>query len=175
MLKMLHDHAENLIIVNNFLPEITFKNLQEYFFDYFTEEDRNPKWYSLDQTHDRRDLCLHLLNFASNHFDLSNCAGYEFWCHHNTRPDHKIGSGWHHDKDELHYNQTGEFKFPICSIIYYVNVQYLTGGCLHVEDIKISPQNNRLVLIPPGKEHYVEKFDGKRTSMLVNPWDKVLE
>tara|TARA_B100002019_G_scaffold287380_1_gene299282 strand:+ start:1127 stop:1648 length:522 start_codon:yes stop_codon:yes gene_type:complete len=173
---MLHEHTENIIIVNNFLPEKTFHSFQKHFFDCFTEEDYSSKWYSLDQTHDRRDMCLHLLNFSSNYFDLSECIGYEVWYQHNSKPESKgPNGGWHFDKDEDHLDKTGEFLFPLCSIIYYVNVQYLTGGCLYVEDIKISPQNNRLVIIPPGKEHYVEPFGGKRTSMLVNPWNKVLE
>jgi len=173
---MTYEHIENVIIVNNFLPKITFEKFQKYFFESFTRENCNLQWYSLDETHSRRDMCMHLLNFASNYFDLSKCVGYEFWCQHNTKPESGGPSGgWHYDKDELHFEQTGKLKFPLCSIVYYVNVQYLTGGCLYVEDIKISPQNNRLVLIPPGKEHCVEEFGGKRTSMLVNPWDKVLE
>ena len=173
---MLHEHTENVIIVNNFLPKTTFEEFQKYFFESFTKENCNLQWYSLDETHSRRDMCIHLLNFASNYFDLSKCIGYEFWCQHNTKPESEGPSGgWHYDKDELHFEQTGKLKFPLCSIVYYVNVQYLTGGCLYVEDIKIPPQNNRLVLIPSGKEHCVEEFGGKRTSILVNPWNKVLE
>ena len=72
------------------------------------------------------------------------------WCQHNTKPESKgPNGGCILTRDEVLEEQTGELKFPLCSIIYYVNVQYLTGGCLYVEDMKIPPQNNRLVLIPP--------------------------
>jgi hypothetical protein len=163
---------DHIIVVNNFLPKTKFESFQKYFFDTYTEESCGIHYYSVGETHSRGDMCLHLLNYASNYFDLSKCVGYELWCQHNTKPESKGPSGgWHFDKDETLEEQTGELKFPLCSIIYYVNVQYLTGGCLYVEDMKIPPQNNRLVLIPPGKEHCVEEFGGKRTSMIINPWD----
>ena len=122
---MLHEHTENVIIVNNFLPKITFEEFQKYFFESFTKENCNLQWYSLDETHSRRDMCIHLLNFASNYFDLSKCIGYEFWCQHNTKPESEGPSGgWHYDKDELHFEQTGKLKFPLCSIVYYVCLLY---------------------------------------------------
>ena len=59
-------------------------------------------------------------------------------------------------------------------MVYYLIVENLDGGQLHVEDDIITPKANRLVIFSPGKYHYVQPFTGKRVSMLVNPWNRVL-
>lgn len=123
-------------------------------------------WYKKKDNHLYSDYCNLLLSQCQDYYDLSDCVGYEFWTQNNTRP-----SDWHYDKDEDYFNQTGSFKFPICSIVYYLNVNNLVGGLLHLEDCIILPKTNRMVIFPPGTVHYVEEFTGERTSILVNPWD----
>ena len=59
-------------------------------------------------------------------------------------------------------------------MVYYLIVENLDGGQLHVEDDIITPKTNRLVIFSPGKYHYVQPFTGKRVSMLVNPWNRDL-
>ena len=78
------------------------------------------------------------------------------------------------DKDEQLNGNKSILSFPLCSMVYYLIVENLEGGQLHVEDDIITPKTNRLVIFSPGKNHYVQPYTGTRISMLVNPWDRVL-
>ena len=64
----------------------------------------------------------------------------------------------------------GVTRFPLCSMVYYVQVEDLRGGKLHIEDDVITAKTNRLVIFSPGKYHCVEPFLGKRTTYCLNPW-----
>ena len=83
----------------------------------------NEKWYSLDEEHVFRNLCLQMMVKAHHYVDLTSCIGYEFWTQNNTRPN----GGWHQDKDEQLKMRTGEINFPLCSLIYYPVVENLKG------------------------------------------------
>ena len=110
-----------------------------------------------------------MVRVASQFTNLEDCIGYEFWTQKNTRP-----SKWHYDKDEQLKHNENVVNFPLCSMVYYLIVENLDGGQLHVEDDIITPKTNRLVIFSPGKYHYVQPFTGKRVSMLVNPWNRDL-
>lgn len=129
------------------------------------EVNFNEKWYSLDENHVFDHFCIQMINVASNFFDLNNCIGYEFWTHNNTKP-----RGWHIDQDEKLVSTTGQTRFPLCSVIYYVKVKDLKGGKLHVEDDIITPKSNRAVIFSPQLNHCVEPFMGDRITLCVNPW-----
>jgi len=134
-------------------------------------EDKNHSqdWCSFDTNHDFKDFCVKFINIASNYFDLSSCVGYEFWTQNNTRP-----SEWHYDKDERLLEEKGILDYPLCSMVYYPFVENLEGGQLHIECDIITPRANRLVIFSPKTYHYVQPFSGKRISLLINPWSKVL-
>jgi len=127
------------------------------------------KWYSLDEKHIFQDFCIQMINLSSQMYDLTSCVGYEFWTHYNTIP-----RKWHIDKDEQLKIKTGHTRFPLCSMVYYVYVDELRGGKLHIEDDVITPKSNRLVIFSPGKYHCVEPFLGKRITLCVNPWSEKL-
>jgi len=127
------------------------------------------KWYSLDEKHIFQDFCIQMINLSSQMYDLTSCVGYEFWTHYNTIP-----RNWHIDKDEQLKIKTGHTRFPLCSMVYYVYVDELRGGKLHIEDDVITPKSNRLVIFSPGKYHCVEPFLGKRITLCVNPWSEKL-
>ena len=127
------------------------------------------KWYSLDEEHIFRDLCIQMIEKSNYYVNLTSCIGYEFWTQNNTRPSTR-----HQDKDELLKERTGEYSFPLCSLIYYPLVENLQGGQLYLEDDIITPKTNRLVIISAGMWHCVQKFTGKRISFLINPWNKTL-
>ena len=127
------------------------------------------KWYSLDEKHIFQDFCIQMINLSSQMYDLTSCVGYEFWTHYNTIP-----RNWHIDKDEQLKIKTGYTRFPLCSMVYYVYVDELRGGKLHIEDDVITPKSNRLVIFSPGKYHCVEPFIGKRITLCVNPWSEKL-
>ena len=129
------------------------------------EPNYKEKWYSLNEEHSFQDFCLQMLNVAGTFFDLSSCVGYEFWTHNNTRP-----RGWHIDQDQKLVNTTGQTRFPLCSVVYYVKVEDLKGGKLHVEDDVITPKSNRMVTFSPKLNHCVDPFMGERITLCVNPW-----
>ena len=63
-------------------------------------------------------------------------------------------------------------RFPICSLIFYVEVENLKGGQLKLEDDIITPKSNRLVIFDKGVQHSVETFEGIRRTYLINPWNR---
>ena len=137
--------------------------------DELNEPNINEKWYSLDEQHPFENFCNSMIGIANQFINLDSCVGYEFWTQKNTRP-----SKWHQDKDEQLNGNKSILSFPLCSMVYYLIVENLEGGQLHVEDDIITPKTNRLVIFSPGKNHYVQPYTGTRISMLVNPWDRVL-
>jgi len=116
-----------------------------------------------------------LLHLASKYFDLSGVVGYEFWTHNNTIPIGDNDDGWHKDRDELSYHVRKIFRFPVCSLVFYTEIKDLQGGELIVEDTIITPKENRLVIFSPGLLHKVNEFEGKRVSLSINPWNRLLE
>ncbi len=129
------------------------------------DDNYKEKWYSLDEEHHFQNFCVQMLNVAGSFFDLSTCKGYEFWSHFNTRP-----RGWHIDQDEELVRTTGQTRFPLCSVVYYVKVKDLKGGKLHIEDDVITPKSNRMVIFSPKVNHCAEPFMGDRITLCVNPW-----
>ena len=125
----------------------------------------NERWYSLSEEHIFKDFCVQMINVASNFYDLTSCVGYEFWSHNNTEP-----RGWHIDQDEQLNGTTGQTRFPLCSMVYYLKIENLRGGKLHIEDDIITPKTNRLVVFSPQLNHCVVPFVGDRISLCVNPW-----
>lgn len=101
-----------------------------------------------------------LLLSVSKFFDLSSMIGFEYWVNYNA------GAGWHYDTDE----SNTEGKFPICSIVYYPKVDLISGGHFITEQVSIKPKQNSLLCFSPGIHHCVEKFEGQRVSLAINPW-----
>jgi hypothetical protein len=116
-----------------------------------------------------RSILSSILEIAGKHFDLSTMVGCEYWAHYTTRPD------WHYDKDERLFDETGEIKTPICSIVYYPKIENLIAGRLLTRTEKIMPKQNRLIMFSPGIEHSVEPFYGNRLSVAINPWSYKLK
>ena len=142
-----------IIVMDDVVNNIT--TLQE--FAQQNNKNQTEKWYSLDEDHLFVEFCNRMIEIASHPFDLSSCVGYEFWTHNDTVP-----KDWHIDKDEQMQIKEGVTRFPLCSMVYYVEVNDLKGGKLHIEDDIITPRTNRLVIFSPGKYHCVEPFLGKR-------------
>ena len=147
----------------------TFQSDSMKILDELDQPNINEKWYSLEEQHPFDNFCNSMIGVANQFINLDSCVGYEFWTQKNTRP-----SKWHQDKDEQLNGNESILSFPLCSMVYYLIVENLEGGQLHVEDDIITPKTNRLVIFSPGKYHYVQPYTGTRISMLVNPWNRVL-
>ena len=75
----------------------------------------------------------------------------------------------------MSYHVRKIFRFPVCSLVFYTEIKDLQGGELIVEDTIITPKENRLVIFSPGLLHKVNEFEGKRVSLSINPWNRLLE
>ena len=127
----------------------------------------NSGWFDFDDPHDNSIVCEKLLNIAERYYpEIKDIRGYDFWAHYNTRPQE-----WHFDKDETAYLKYGVERFPVCTIIYYLEVDLQEGGNLIIEPgIKIKPRTNRMILMASGVYHFVEEYTGERIGVNINPW-----
>ena len=154
-----------LHIVDDFLTEDQMLEIRSNTFLFENSEVETTGSYSWDEI----KIFHPIINYLSEHFDLSNAVTYEVWQQENTRP-----LGWHHDKDEKLW-ESGELLFPILTSIFYLDVNVTSGGNLFLEDdIVIEPKTNRLVLFGPDVEHFVQAYSGIRHSIIINPWDRFL-
>jgi hypothetical protein len=146
-----------------------------------SDEARKMKWEpgGIEKLHGNNSPMAILLRKAADYFDLSLMAGSEYWAHHGTRPD------WHIDKDEKLYEMSGNTECPICSIVYYADIDDtecpicsivyyadidVVGGNFVTETMSVTPVTNRMIAFSPGLMHGVEKYTGTRLSVAVNPW-----
>ena len=153
------------MVVDNVLNGHDLDLAQQYFGQ---EESRQMHWVdgSLDAILDVKSPMSTILAIASKVVDLSGMAGVEQWCHSGTKPN------WHTDKDEALFRRTGGLATPLCSIVFYAHIQWLTGGKFMTENITVEPKTNRLVVFGPGILHGVEDFTGTRVAVAINPWDR---
>ena len=163
-MKISQSNKQSLIVIDDVFeelsPEITA-----------LIEDPLPAlaWHSLEKEHKHVDFCHAILQITAHCVDLTGIVGYEFWDQNNNKVD------WHYDKDEVLYEKEKILKHPICSTIYYLKVNDLTGGQLVIEDdFIVTPKTNRLVIFSSDKLHTVKDFKGTRVSLLINPWDHEL-
>lgn len=105
-----------------------------------------------------------LIDKARTFFDLSSMVGFECWAHKGTKPP-----CWHYDKDE----GLAEVVPPLCSIVYYADIENLVGGRFLTETESIVPRTNRLLIFSPGIFHGVETYFGTRFSVSMNAWHYV--
>lgn len=179
------------IVLDNVIHEDYFDKMQKDFLSVINEST-DEDWFLLNTKHYFQDFCLSLINLAESYYNLSTCGGYEFWIHHHTKPP-----TWHIDNDERRRDENNTMIFPLCSIVYYLQVENLISGELKIshnneiqlnssntiyEEVRnnrldnrsddiIVPKTNRMIMFSPGKFHTVNSFTGKRITMIINPWD----
>ena len=122
------------------------------------------KWIEIDNFDTQTFPLNKIINIARPYFDLSSMIGIECWAHFGKKSDPHI------DRDEDLFRKTGVVSTPLCSIVYYVDIQNLKGGSLLIGNNSIEPLSNRLVMFPPGMLHEVEPFTGTRSVLSINPW-----
>ena len=151
-----------MIILDNVLSSEDLETIKNNSGEYDSEFRGLYQWNILKIFHP-------LIKTAAKYYSLHNCIGYEIWEQNNGRPPK-----WHYDRDEILAKQ-GILSFPICTLVFYIEVDNLTNGNLLIENgIQIKPITNRLVIFGPKVKHYVEEFSGTRHSLIINPWNKFL-
>jgi hypothetical protein len=151
-----------IVIIDDFLSEFDLDITKRHFIS-----NKKAEWVTTDVNliYTSQSPFGEILRKTHELFDLSKMVGCEVWTHNTTRPD------WHFDKDEKLNANTGQLKFPICSIVFYPFVQNLIGGRLLTGSEQIVPKTNRLIIFSSGIYHSVEPFSGERLSLAINPWD----
>jgi hypothetical protein len=149
-----------LIVMDNVLSD----DARESVVGYFSQSDvvRTLQW--ADAGWDVDSPMAQIVAKVSKFFDLSKMVGCEYWAHYGTRPE------WHVDKDEELMRRAGELAMPLCSIVYYADVQNLVGGQFMTKTEMVTPVTNRILAFSPGVFHGVADYSGTRLSVAVNPW-----
>ena len=121
------------------------------------------EWHSFDSRWENDNFAALVSGVAQVLYRTQDAVGYEIW----QRESH---TDLHIDKDEELYRRRQILTYPICSIVFYYDVQDLKGGELYSDSWEITPKKNRLVVFGPNVTHGVRPFTGIRKSVLVNPW-----
>ena len=158
-----------IIIIDNFFKD---SRSLEKFKDITDTYPTEGKWIKSENISTHTNT---IFKTVSDYYSMDNVVGYEAWTHKNTRPSGNLADGYHYDKDEYRYNLNKLLRFPVCSIVFYIEIKELIGGRLIIDDIAITPKTDRLIIFGPGQKHYVEKFTGSRYSININPWNRILE
>ena len=153
-----------LIVIDDVLDKESLGVVQGFFSS--SENARKMRWVDgdLEALLTYKSPLAQILTQVSRVFDLSKMSGVEQWAHYGTKPD------WHVDKDEALSTSTGQLATPICSIVFYAEVNDLNGGKFMTDTATITPVTNRLLAFSPGMLHGVEAYTGTRMAIAVNPW-----
>jgi hypothetical protein len=108
-----------------------------------------------------------LLDIANKYIDISDAIGCEM--HLNHFPPTR-----HYDKDEVLCSTTGQFIFPLCSIVWYSHID-MDGGEIFFpdKDVIVKPVTNRMIVFSGNLLHDGNDFKGIRKSVGINPWSKI--
>ena len=152
-----------LIILDDVLDDANHRAVKEYFAS--SENARKMNWAegSLNTISGYGSPLSKIIGVVSKYVDLTNMQGCEYWAHYGTRPN------WHVDKDEELFKQTGDVVCPICSIVYYADIEVI-GGSFITDTINVMPITNRMIIFSKGLMHSVAPYTGTRLSIAVNPW-----
>lgn len=155
-----------LIVIDDVLDKESLDVVQGFFGS--SDDARKMCWVdgNLESLLAYKSPLSQILAKVSCSFNLSSMSGVEQWAHYGTKPN------WHVDKDETLFISTGQLATPICSIVFYAEVNELTGGNFMTDTVSVTPITNRLLAFSPGMLHGVEDYTGTRMAIAVNPWVK---
>ena len=146
-----------LIVIDDILDAHDLEKTQVFF---GVSENRRIQWVDGDLAGPIEVILSHVRSI----FDLTSMGGIEQWAHYGTKTD------WHVDRDEALFRRTGKVVTPLCSVVFYADVQNLTGGKFMTDSVVVTPKINRLVAFAPGVRHGVEDYTGTRMAVAINPW-----
>jgi len=164
-----------MIVVDNFLDAV----LWEQFNDPSIWENKSSGNYAFMHVNDQQHNIMQVVaKRLWDFFDPKHAyraVGYEYWYNILWRDN---GLNWHYDKDEAHWQKTGEIKKPIFGSVLYPYHE-VTGGYLEIENGKeierIAPVPNRAIFFSAGEErHRVSPISsGIRKTFACNLWKEV--
>lgn len=166
-----------MIVVDNFLDQTTWEQFNDP--DIWDPAGSgNYAWMEVGQRPHNvmQVVAKRLWNFFDNrHVDRMGVVGYEYWYNVLWKGN---DLGWHYDKDEKHWRDTGEVNIPIYGSVLYPYHE-VTGGYLEIqhgnEVERIQPVPNRAIFFSAGEEkHRVSDITwGTRKTFACNLWKVV--
>ena len=131
-----------MVVLNNKTKTNMEKSIMHIIDDFLTDEeyahlDTNIKetklceWNYKTWEFEVTDLFVRkVLNTAMTYYDLDELGWYEVWNHTNSRP-----LDWHYDKHENLFGTQGILAYPLCSCVYYPEMDHeLIGGELMLQN-----------------------------------------
>lgn len=120
-------------------------------------------WFELSEL----GFAKQLVDLASKYFDLGNMIGCEMHINYDTPEPHK-------DKDEDAWFKHKQMIHPLCSIVYFSNIESNKAGKLVFPEqgVVVAPKTNRTVIFRSDLLHSGTPNTGVRESIGINPWDK---
>ena len=160
-----------MIVVDNFVQDHDL--LTKLRDDRYWETNTPYTWFDKNSLSESPWLKLtrQIWLFAARFHDLGEYEGYELW----SQVIQNRELGWHVDKDEHVWRETGVIVSPIMGSIYYAHALPVEGGFLETRNERgsqlIEPVPNRLIIHHPSQDHMVHKCtSGVRRSFLTNLW-----
>ena len=189
-----------MLIIDNFIKEIEalsidFSSIFKDTYDYGGDsvEDEISTVNSWDWVAKPKNKQEELIKFLIDNLHLDvDIKTIEYWTHIHTRG---TNLEWHTNKDEVVRYKSGEFRHPLCSIVYYPIEKDVEGGFLEISGVKekdiyndgsflrfereyerIKPKYNRVVVFDPSYLHRVTNIiKGIRYSIAIDVWVRKLE
>ena len=164
-----------ITVIDDFLDPDDFSNIHEFCCNYIYHDERVE--YPIEFFYVENGISCAPFEYESfvkyckaidgvtRHL-LPNYHGIELWVNNNT------SVGWHYDKDEHVFDNTGLYKLADLSTVFYTEVDLEEGGSFEYDGGTIEPKLNRLLIFGKGVMHRVNPFVGKRWSVAANLWEE---
>jgi len=161
------------IVIDNFETEscLNLKNLINW-----QTQSMSPVWCNFNDDTSQSVLKEWTKNFWIKFMkDVSNFEGFEYWLHDYN--DYNLLEA-HRDRDEAHFKNTGEEKYPVVGLVYYLHNEAPNGGELlikyddgNVDTVDALP--NRVVVFNSSNLHSVNPVvSGVRKCLVSNVWQQ---
>ena len=167
-----------MIIIDNFITDTTLLeeiNLDKNFYGPNGEFMWWDGWWNSKANTPKKKLIEYIWKYNSpvKSYDIS---GFEYWTGVYGAESQNKNLGNHFDKDELHFQNTGEIIRPVVGTIFYPKDTKFKGGYLEIENRdgieSIQAKYNRLIIFDAGNDlHRVtEVISGTRYAIAINLW-----
>jgi hypothetical protein len=175
MILVIDNFIKDKSLLNRIAGDITFFSDPGVYYWY-------PGWWSEDANTVKKELIELIWGEQCPINKSYNISGFEYWTGIQSANDSnfKNNLGMHIDKDESHFEKTGELVTPIIGTIYYPEQEEFEGGMLEIytngtdqAPERIYAKPNRLIIFGAGDVHHrVDTvISGTRKAIAINLWD----
>jgi len=171
-----------MIIIDDFIQDETLLNLINNDKTFFTDVGKYTwwdGWWKSPANTPKKQLAEYIWRYNSpdKSYDIE---GFEYWTGV-YGPDNQVQElGTHYDKDEEHYERTGEIIGPVVGTVFYPKNVPFKGGYLEIEHPdgvfeRIQAKYNRLIIFDAGGclHRVTPVTEGIRYAIAINLWKHI--